>query len=116
MFAFPPFLLRLFSPFSQPYFPPSVSLPQLEEKLNKRREIDEPLPEGWELKIDKDRNRPYYVNRKSKEKTWKRPKPLPKEMDLDGDGVLDSDQNADGTLTEEAKARYKAKGSTFEEN
>ena len=37
-------------------------------------------------------------------------------MDLDGDGVLDSDQNADGTLTEEAKARYKAEGRKFEDN
>ena len=74
-----------------------------------------PLPPGWEAKIDKVSQKTYYVNRNSREKTWKRPKPLPQDEDKDGDGILDSDQNPDGTLTEEAKARYRAEGRKFEE-
>jgi hypothetical protein len=89
----------------------------VEEKLKeKRRVVDEPLPPGWVIKIDEASNKPYYVNKASREKTWKRPKPLPKDLDLDGDGVADSDQNPDGTLTEEAKARYRAEGRKFDDS
>jgi glucose/arabinose dehydrogenase len=42
------------------------------------------------IKIDEASNKPYYVNKASREKTWKRPKPLPKDLDLDGDGVAET--------------------------